>query len=265
MSGDNVHPDEMKKIHEKRLQNVYGYDTWRGRSKLKENLFIWNLFLTGRELPNWNAQKVRPSHVKGWPPLIKSMWTPLEKTEKLLRMDIYECSNLLEAHNFLMRKLGDFESILLRCDEERLDAEIGDIAFMSHGGYCLLFSRANIVVFLASVGRDLESVIQYANDLDRQLIEKPSEENRFVLPLNIFRFEALTTVHRVDMPINLIVTPSEIYRQRLMYKFYSPGELSSKEGVLYYRPVAEGLQRISVIAISPEGGFAQQDLELDVK
>jgi hypothetical protein len=265
MSGDNVNHDEMKKIHEKRLQNVYGYDTWRGRSGLEENLFIWNLFLTGRELPNWNAEKVRPSRVRGWPPFTKSMWAPLEKTEKLLRMDIFECSNLLAAHNFLMRKLGDFESILVRCDEELLDAEIGDIAFMSHNGYSLLFSRANIVVFLASVGRDLEPVIQYANDIDRQLVEKPSEKNRFVLPPNIFQFEALTKEHRVDVPINLRVTPSEIYRQRLTYKFYSPGELSSEEEALYYRPVVEGLQRISVIAISPEGGFAQQDLELDVK
>lgn len=265
MSGDKVNHDEMKNIHDKRLQDVYGYETWRGRRSLKENLYILNLYLTGRELPDWNAEKVRPSHVTGWPPFTKSMWAPLEKTDKLLRMDVFECSSLLAAHSFLMRKLGDFESILVRCDEERFDVEIGDVAFMSHEGYGLLFSRANIVVFLASVGRELEPVIEYANYIDRYLVEKPSEINRFVLPPNIFRFEALVKEHRVDAPINLRVTPSEVYRQRLMYKFYSLGELSSEDEALYYRPVAEGPQRISVIAISPEGGFAQQDLELDVK
>ncbi|HEV2704606.1 MAG TPA: hypothetical protein VGV59_01700 [Pyrinomonadaceae bacterium] len=40
------------------LKQRHGFDEWRGRNTLDENLFIWKFFLMGRELPGWRPERV---------------------------------------------------------------------------------------------------------------------------------------------------------------------------------------------------------------
>ena len=80
-----------------------------------------------------------------------SIWQRREgDPDALLRIDVYECDSRDDAHQFLLRLLGEIETPLVQLRDE---LEVGDVAFADLQDAVILFARANLAVRVANAGR----------------------------------------------------------------------------------------------------------------
>jgi hypothetical protein len=246
------------------LKERHSYDTWRDNNTLEENLFIWKFFLNGNEFPNWRAHRIQPIEVPGQPPSIQSIWQlpTKDKTETLLNVNIYECGSRRNAHEFLVHLLGEFQSPLIVRQEQ---TPIGDIAFVYPGNTSILFSRANLVLLIRNVGRDLVSVNEFAQQLDLSLTSRPETEGVKVVP-EIQRFQPLDEEFRTPSGVLLELEASDPLERPLWYKFFSrSGEVLLEGDRLTYQPQASGAQEATVFAINANRGAVSQRVEFSIE
>ena len=148
--------EQLKRFHE--------YERWRGRNRLPENLFVWRLLLEGSELPGWRTRRVQPITAPRMPRSTHSIWQRREgDPDALLRIDVYECDSRDDAHQFLLRLLGEIETPLVQLRDE---LEVGDVAFADPQDAVILFARANLAVRVANAGRSVIPVRAVAEQLD---------------------------------------------------------------------------------------------------
>ena len=157
--------EQLKRFHE--------YERWRGRNRLPENLFVWRLLLEGSELPGWRTRRVQPITAPRMPRSTHSIWQRREgDPDALLRIDVYECDSRDDAHQFLLRLLGEIETPLVQLRDE---LEVGDVAFADPQDAVILFARANLAVRVANAGRSVIPVRAVAEQLDGHVSAKPVE------------------------------------------------------------------------------------------
>jgi len=236
------------------LARRHRLDEWRGRTRLEENLFVWQLLLPQDQFEGFVAHRVKQFDLPQWPRMIQSLWRrPGVATETtLLHLDAFECSSLQDAHDFLIRLLGSVESPLVARDEA---SAVGDVAFAGPGGSVLLFARGNVVFALRSAGRRLMPVTKPAAQLDADLVSKPEPSAR----------AAVTAVRGLDaqefvpearlVPMRLQVDePADV---PVMYKFFSrSGEVLREDGRLVYRHLSPGPQEVRVYAAAADRAHA---------
>lgn len=253
-----MQPEELE-----RLKQEHGYEAWGGRTTLEENLFIWRLFLVGDELPDWQAHRLRPIETEDGPSVIQSFWRPrAEAGDVFLRVDVYESDSRLAAHEFLLQHLGTFQSAMLTRDDKE---PVGDVSFATPERYCVLFSRANVVVVLRNAGRDLSPVGEIAQDFDGYLVQRPEVDTEKVAPrIDDFAFADKEPKPGVSMPLRL--DAADPLERPLMYKFYSSsGELLLEDKRLMYRAASAGPQEITVFAVNENRGAARRELRAEAK
>lgn len=247
------------------LKQRHAYESWRDRNTLGENLFVWQFFLSGNELPDWQAHRIQRIDAAGWPPSIQSIWRRAEsRTEMLLRVDVYECSSRSAAHAFLVRLLGEFQSALIARQPEAI---AGDVAFADPTSTSagILFARANLVVLIQNAGRDLVSVDGIARRFDGDLISHPETEGGKVVP-EIRRFEASGAEAPVEGAVRLELEAADPLERPLWYKFFSSsGEVFLAQGRLSYRAGPAGSHEVTAYAINADGGAARRRLQVDVR
>ncbi len=244
------------------LERRHAYESWQNRNALSENLFVWRFFLSGNEIPGWQAHRIQAVEAAGWPPGIQSIWhQPPAETETLLRVDVFECASRADAHAFLIQLLGEFQSPLIG---RRTEGAIGDVAFSHPGDAGLLFARANLVLLIQNAGRELVAVDDVARRIDSELIIRPDRREVRVVP-EIRRFEVAAAQGAAREGVLLEVEAADPLDRPLWYKFFSPsGEVLLAEGRLIYRAAASGPQEVTVYALNANGGAARQTVQFDV-
>ncbi len=243
-----------------RLKQHHGYEEWCGTNTLGENLFIWKLFLSGNEFPGWQAYRIRPVEVPGWPPSTQSVWQrPGGGRDQRFRVDLFECASRIAAHEFLVERLGEFQTTLVARQEQ---AAVGDVAFAVPEDKDILFARGNVVLLVRNAGRDLVPITGIARLFDQDLASRPETPGAKVVP-EIQRFHSAATDLKVGVSAPLDVQASDPLDRPLWYKFSShSGEVLLEEGHLTYRPASPGPQAITVFAINANRGAARQELQL---
>lgn len=253
-----MEPEELE-----RLKHEHGFDAWGGRTTLEENLFIWRFFLVGDEFPDWKAHRLRPIETETGPSVIQSFWRPKETDgDVFLRMDVYESESRIAAHEFLLHHLGTFQSPMLTRDDKE---PVGDVSFATSERYCVVLSRANVVIVLRNAGKDLIPVSGVAQDLDRHLVQRPAVDTEKVAPrIDDFAFADREPKPGVSMPLRL--DAADPLERPLMYKFYSSsGEVLLEENRLVYRAASTGPQEITVFAVNENRGAASLILRAGAK
>ena len=255
MKRIRFNPEELKDRNLGNNRLFYQFDKWKGRKKGVESLFFWNFFLSGSEFPTlWTIHSNKPVRVKGWPPFIRSIWKSAKKDEKvLLRLDVFECSSLNAAHDFLLRHLGEFNLPIMEYQEE---FPLGDVAFSSPEGRHIVFSRGNLVVRTLNAGSNLISVQETAHQLDLSLLKRPTVQIMEQSPrISVFNVE-IEVKPGVDFPLN--VKASDPLEKKFFYKFYSnTGEVLIEKDQLVFIPKSTGLQTIDLF-INNSDQFANQ-------
>jgi hypothetical protein len=168
-----------------RLEARFDFESWRDSNTLGPNLFVWRLFLSGTELPGWQAARIDVLTFEGWPPGIQSVWTPeSDGTDTLLRLDLFQCTSAADAKWFLLRTLGEFQSPRLA-----RRGRPGDVVF-SMGEAAVRFARGNLVVTVRNAGARVIPVIELAGILGTRLSSRSEEAQQQVVP-TIAQFEVV--------------------------------------------------------------------------
>ncbi len=239
-------PDDESLSH---LKQRHNYDSWRGINTLDEELFIWHFVLCGDEFPGWRALRIQALESPDSPPYITSIWQgPVEDKEQLLNLDVFECKSRLDAHQWLLERLGEFMSPLI---ERREDLEIGDIAFAGPGGTQILFARANLVVSLANGGADLVQVNDLATALDNRIIHRPDSTGLKViseiLPPDFALSDDSTSAPIAPGPLGSLVG-------KRWYKLFSAsGEITSDGNRLHYTSATAGPHEVTTFSVACGG------------
>ncbi|HEX6510293.1 MAG TPA: hypothetical protein VF221_21905, partial [Chloroflexota bacterium] len=237
------------------LRSRFDFESWPRRTTLAENLFIWRLYLTGTELPGWQAYRIQTVTVERWPPSIESIWIPDSgDTDTLLSVDVFQCSSLSAAKDFLLRMLGDFQSPQIT---RRADDTPGDVAFSGPGDSHIIFARANLVIAIRNAGPAVVPVIPAARQLDALFSARPEPTSGAVAP-SITRLEARAVPAGQLAPLE--IQASDPLGRPLWFKFFSQsGEVFAQDDELLYRSGA-GEQMITAYAVSPTGEVARAEL-----
>ena len=152
----------MNAQRQEKLRKRYGYEQW-GRPA--EGGEVRGFQADRGLLPGWKLERADPVPDAEGPRLVRSIWTRGEGVEEVLDVEIWECGSAAEAREVLLEVLDQFESPHI----ERVEGP-GEIAFAQRDSEAmLLFLRANLVVRVRSVGRNVLPVTQTARELDSRL------------------------------------------------------------------------------------------------
>lgn len=159
------------------LKRRFDFASWRGINNLRQDVLLWRYRPRGTELEGWEIGASREINPPRAPRFLPSMWRRPGRTggfrSEALRLDTYECASRDAAHETVIRLLGEFSAPVVH---RITDAGFGDVTFAGGNLSALLFARANLVFFMADVGRTspgVAGVADLAAQLDRDLVKKP--------------------------------------------------------------------------------------------
>lgn len=245
-----------------RLKERHGFDGWRGRNRLDQHLFIWQMPPTVIELTGWHCRRCERLDDPRGRRLLHTMWAG-PGARRALAVEVHECDSRLAAHEWLIRILGEFESPLITRDES---VPVGDVLFAAPEQAVLVFARANLVCAIRNAGRDVAPVTEIAREIDGDLVAEPEVVPDGDARPEIRRLEgapAPGAARRPRLDIPLAVEARDPEGRPLMYKFFSRGgEVLIEDDHLRYRPEAAGPQDIRVYAMSSPRAASRRTLRL---
>jgi hypothetical protein len=285
------------------MKQRFDFDEWYDRNTLDENLFFWNYFLAGHEFPGWQPHSIREIKAPQVPPLNRSVWklksaagsdrmkaslaesVPLkERAEPLLSVDSFECRSRADAHEFIIKILGEFQLPVVA-----QPGEVGDISFVVPNNSLILFARANLVHLIRNAGGNMVGVSDIASRLDSNLISKPEPLELATSAIHALSRAAplrtLRTGERVLLATKDNASQGEFFtaagttqpalraaalvaRPPFYKVFYRDGEVFEEDTQevkqLVYIPTSPGEQKVSVFAVDQSGNAVLQDLLLTV-
>ena len=153
---------EQKRFLEKR----YDAPAWQGHNKHGKRV-VKGFCFDKDELAGWTLH--RQHEESGKPPAIRSLWHRGDATKSLLAIDLFECSSVDAALDQLIEVLGNVQSNAV---ERRTGKNApGEVTF-GLGETMVLFSRANIVVFIRNAGPKVARVAEIAQALDASIVRR---------------------------------------------------------------------------------------------
>lgn len=233
------------------VKRLYRFDQWANRSRLKDSLFVIGYFVPGNAVPGWMLHRSVPIDVRGAPPCVQSILKRPDSAEALLRLDHYECSSRSEAHELLVRMLGQVEAS--RAGSPR-DESLGDVAFSWFGDEALALVRGNVTIFLANAGRDRVPLTEIARNIDAALAAKPRQTRAAQLSRVQLRIEVAGRTLKSGASWPLKIEMPELADETYYCKFFSSsGEIIREQERLTYTAGNPGRARITMYAVAAEG------------
>ena len=119
--------------------------------------------MAGEELPGFRLDRV-DRRADTQPPRLTSFWRRTG-TQAVVRIDVFECASVTDAHEYLIDALNEFESAAIA---RRTDVTVGDVAFGTDS--VVLFARANVVVLVRKATPQTEAVAPIAQMIDALIL-----------------------------------------------------------------------------------------------
>lgn len=152
----------MNAQRQEKLRKRYGYDQWGRPAQGGE---VRGVQVDQGLLPGWKLERADPVRDEEGRRALRSIWTRGEGAEEILDVEVWECGSAAEARDVLLEVLDEFESPHI----ERIEGP-GEVAFAQRDSDAVvLFVRANLVVRVRSVGRNVLPVRETARELDSRL------------------------------------------------------------------------------------------------
>lgn len=245
------------------LQRRHSFQEWHDRNTLDESLFIYNFLLTEDLLPGWRRQRLQRLTLEGMPPLLRSIWQDAGgASDLLLKIDAYNGASRSAAHALLLQLVGNFQSALV---ERQPELDLGDVAFSQPGDAVVVFARANLVFFMASVGDRLAPVESLARQLDAKLIERPegaASGARSVLMRELRVPASVSVGTALPLAVDLKVADAA----EVSWKFFSQrGDVVLEGDKLLFQARQPGEAEISAFASRAQAPVRHRRLRLRVE
>ncbi len=216
----------------KAFKQRYEFDRWFNVNRLDEALFVRHYFVADELVRGFELIRASSAGAPGQPPAMTSLWRDAGgDTDQLLRIDFSESDSRAAAHGALLQVLGQFESPNIK---RQVTSEIGDVAFGADDTAVVVSARANLVIFLASVGRTPVDVQEVAAQLDRALTERPAQPEAMIAAAAPRRFSARFE-HGIESVVSgaratIQVAVDEELEEPPMLRFFSRGGEVFAEG-----------------------------------
>jgi hypothetical protein len=145
------------------LKERHRFREWAGKSSLPADRSLQGLSFTGEELRGFRLERV-DRRADSQPPRLTSLWRRAD-SQAVVRVDLFECASVKDAHEYLIDALNEFESAAIL---RRTDVALGDVAFGTDS--VVLFARANLVVLVRKASPQTEPVLPIAQAIDALIL-----------------------------------------------------------------------------------------------
>lgn len=250
-----------------RKAKIYDFQSWRDLNLLDTNLFINNLIIRTDWLPDWELSQIECAETEAavWPRATISIWRLSDDLrEVFLRLDIFECASLPEARDLTLELLTEIQTADM-ARSEYVGAggrTVGDIFFSNPDNTLIIFSRANLVMMLRNIERDITPLLGVARQLDQIIISRPKAEYTQAAE-EVGQWCLITAKPSAFGGVDLqLDTPELLKGCPLTYKFFSDtGRVFGQGEHLAYQHASFGRQSIVIFTINAHGGALMQELE----
>jgi len=147
------------------LKERHRFREWAGKSATPADRAVRKFTLTGDELPGLRLDRV-DRREDAQPPRLTAFWRR-GATQAAVRVDVFECASVNEAHEYLIDALNEFESAGI---VRRTDVTLGDVAFGTDS--VALFARANLVVLVRKATPQTEPITPVAQMIDNVILRR---------------------------------------------------------------------------------------------
>ena len=145
------------------LKERHRFREWAGKSSLPADRNVQGLLFAGEEMPGFRLER-SDRRADAQPPRLTSLWRRAAN-QAVVRVDLFECASVADAHEYLIDALNEFESAAI---VRRTDVTIGDVAFGTDS--VVLFARANLVVLVGKASPQTEAVLPIAQTIDALIL-----------------------------------------------------------------------------------------------
>lgn len=248
-------------------ERQYDLQKWAGQTETGKHIFIWKFFMRGREIPGWKLIKIIPDHVYKDRRTLTYMWQKVDsKTEELIRIDIIESHSWRKSHEALLELLGGYQAPQLPEASSR-KIEVGDVAYAGFGEIMqsVVFTRANMIIRIHSVGKQNVSVVDIAKQMDNLFVTKPKLSEKGVIP-EIELFSSERTATKRDESVALNIKARDPLDRQLWYKFIAEqGEFFVEDEKVWFLPEKIGQPQLSLFAVNENGFVSGKNLVIKVE
>lgn len=241
----------MDRESSERLKQRHEFKAWSNQNRLPESLFVQGFFVDSRLLDGW--QLLRETRLRETRhPVVSTIWrsTTGGDEDHLLRIDFRENASRLQAHEAVLKAVGEFESPFV---ERQAEETLGDVCFVVQGGRVVVFARANLVFIVVNLGANATDVKEIAKRLDKFVFVKPADEELTIIPATIdavggaavaSNVESTASGYRARIGLRLPTSA----RQRLIKFFSSSGEVFDQDGQIVCESDESGKPDVTVYA-----------------
>jgi hypothetical protein len=244
------------------MGNEYDIEKWKANSR--KDIFLWQYYMSGYELPGWRLKETRPWENIPNETVVQYYWESNSNKDELLKIDIIECRSWIQALDKLLELLRQHMHIRLPEAREKI-IPVGDAAYTGDGAepQHLLFARANVVAIINSIGKKVVPVAKAALQLDSILYEIPRLSESGVLP-GIESFDAGYTEKKEENLVQLRVKATDPLRRRLWYKFISNGReiIKADDDNIYVLSSPGETNQVSVYVFNENGNTVGKTIDL---
>lgn len=256
----------MANLREKeREARQYHLDKWTEQTDVGKHVFIWKFFLGGNEIIGWNLVKATPYDYKDRSGFTY-IWRKVKSdVEELIKIDIVESASWRKSHETLLDQLIELQAPQLPKAESR-KIVIGDVAFIGFGEtiQSIIFTRANMLVRIHSVGKKDISIVDIAKQLDDLFLSKPQLTEKGVIP-EISSFSSAKKIVQKNETVVLDIVARDPLNRPLWFKLMvDQGELFVRDEKIYFSSNTSGDFKISLFTINENGFAGGRDLKLEV-
>jgi hypothetical protein len=248
-----------------RVKAGYSFETWRGTNQLNEHLFVYNFYRHPPQFEGWELHQSQLLTAPGRPPAVISTWKQIGAAGSgLLRSELYECASRMKAHELLIERLAEFQSVDVVRQEP---PPVGDVAFVGPGEGAVLFARANLLFFIANASPNQVPALPLAHQLDAELIARPEvpaggQQELSMRASSQAELQATTGRKQSVTPQVTQVTDLD---KGVYYKIFSDkGEVSLEDDQLAFEAEETGSGQINVYTIRPDAQPQQQRIVVTV-
>lgn len=235
--------------------------------EFNKQMFIHNYFLAGNEFPEWNLIKKISIPLADKVNFQSYIWKNIRsEEEELVRVDIIEAKSWFKAQSSLLRLLESYQAPVLIEASER-DILVGDFAFVGHSEpvKSLLFTRANMIIRITSVGTHDVLVRKFAEYIDSLFMSRPDVTEVGVPPkIEGFAPESLSV--KIAQRVSLRVDAKDPLNRRLWYKFFvDSGELYIEDNIVFFRSDESGEPEITLYVLNENQYVDSRKIRLKVE
>jgi len=252
------------------LKQRYDFASWHGITTLPLYLLLWHYHLRGIQLPDWELRSARVLTLPQRTRFLPSMWLRPggRHRNEALRVDTYECASREEAHETMIRLLGQFSAPVM---QRQTDTGFGDICFGGTEFTAVLFARANLVFLIANAGRSRLGVTKFAQVFDHDLITKPeyaAKPERPPAPAAVAcAISGTSSFIDIDntRPVRKRAQPPDrsetIEAQHKLFARHC--ELYAEDDLIRAEPLEAGKQHVEIYTEEESGKWQRRDVSIE--